>query len=340
VVASGAPGALVLFFGELRFELKSHETNLVVRAVAAMDGHRTLESIASETGLEHELLESLASFLIERDLAVDLTALEPDWISPAAFLEVCTSLFPIWRRSVFDESLWVRLASGAVPRSLLVGWLVENYHFIQGVNDRLALAVTECQDPKIRPVFAQHFVEEYDHGRFFLEALAALGVHTEDVKRSRPLPGTLAVLNQMRSAARRDYLEYAVCSGFLESTGEDQQGALAFLHKVQGGLADDFSGALEPLAVHVRLDDGLGHPDNFGKICSLLQPISASRASDAINAGFLLLETLKLWARDIERSYFSHGNGLRLDVHSYRPSAIAGRNVELEQFTEVEPWPV
>ncbi len=330
-------GSVMLVRGDLRYEFSGISSARLAQAFLSMDGLRGIVAVADMTGIDLDLLEQIVSFALERNLVVDLASDSTALVKPSEFLGVCRRLFPVWKRSLFEEDLWVGLASGSAPRQVFIGWLIESYHFIQGANDRLGLAVTHCPDPRIREVLAKHYVEEYDHGRFFLDSLAVVGAERQVVMQCRPLPATLAVLNHMRSAGRRDTLEYVVCSGFLESTGQDQKIALEFLDQVAKRYTPDQPEAIEPLIEHVKLDEEYGHPDNFETICSLLDPIPARRASAALTAGLLLAETLRLWSRDVQRSY-EGGSGFRLDLHSYRPSSIAGRPVSRDEFTEKVGW--
>jgi pyrroloquinoline quinone (PQQ) biosynthesis protein C len=322
-----APGddSLVLVRHGQRYEFSDGGDGAVARLVLALDGTTDLDAVAAEADIDLTAVERVADFLVERELAVELGAASPCTVVPSEFEAACRDRFAAWKRAVFDEPLWGRLADGAAPRSTFVGWLVECYHFIQGVNDRLALAVAQCTDPRLRPIFATHFVEEYDHARFLLDALDAAGVDPDTARGTRPLPGTLAVLHHMRHAARRSPLEYAVCSGFLESTGEDQRGAMGFLDQVAEAFSGGRRQVVAPLAAHVRLDEDYGHPDNFAAICARLDPIPVRQASDALAAGQLLAETLRRWCRDIEWWYEPGGDDprLRLD-HGRRPPRRSG----------------
>jgi len=182
----------------------------------------------------------------------------------------------------------------------------------------MSLAVAECTDPAVTPLFAHHYAEEYDHGDFFMRALESFGLSREVVLASRPLPSTLGVLNYMRLCARRDPLEYAICSGFLESTGTDRARAKEFIARLATNYAVPSSGSVGPLLDHLNLDEEYGHGDLFEAICDRTPPLTVDRASTVLTAGAALVDMLELWSTDIERTYAANGSVPRRSLHVYR----------------------
>jgi hypothetical protein len=306
---------------EYRFTGISGET--ICQVVARLDGIKAAFAIAAELGLPLKTVETLCERLIEFDLAVSMESSD-EAVSPQKFSSTCRFYFPRWKNRLFGHALWRQLATGEAARGQFIGWLLESYHFIEGVNDRLALAVAECYDVKIRPLFAHHYVEEYDHADFFINALNALGLDEASIISSRPLPGTLAILNFMRQCARRDPLQYAVCSGFLESTGSDRERARTFFAYVAKHYSPDTNDVVAPLVGHVQLDESYGHNNMMERIVERIGPVPIARASAALEAGALLVETLELWSTDIQRSYLQSPFTTRHTNTCYRP-LIPGR---------------
>lgn len=290
----------------------------ICKVVARLDGNRAASPIANELGLPLKTVETLCERLIEFDLAVSLESSDHA-VTPQKFSSTCRSYFPRWKNRLFSHALWQQLATGEATREQFIGWLLESYHFIEGVNDRLALAVAACDDLKIRPLFAHHYVEEYDHADFFINALNALGLDEATIFSSRPLPGTLAILNFMRQCARRDPLQYAVCSGFLESTGSDRERARTFFAYVAKNYSPDTNDVVTPLVDHVQLDECYGHNNLMETVVERIGPVPTARASAALQAGALLVETLELWSADIQRSYLQSPFTTRQTNTCYRP---------------------
>jgi hypothetical protein len=290
---------------------------------AYLDGRHSRSSAARALGASEALITNVAGLLVRHDLAVELTEALDEDISHEKFSAVCRRHFPVWKERLFGHQLWQRLCAGEASRPQFLGWLIESYHFIEGVNDRLALAVSECYDHRVRPLFARHFTEEYDHGHFFAKALAAFGYDERTVSSARPLPSTLAILHFMRQCARRDPLHYAVCSGFLESTGGDRLRARDFYARLAESYEADRPGAVKPLLDHVNLDEAYGHNNMMEAITERLVRIPIERASAALTAGALLVETLELWSTDILRTYDRPDFIPRTGPAQYRPASAA-----------------
>lgn len=269
----------------------------------AMDGSRTLAEIGEIAGCTTEQLCGALAPLVD----AQMLRLHSDPAAPlvaAAFAALCRSAFPDWKNRLFLHPLWRSLAEGTASRNVFLGWLVESYHFIEGVTQRLPMCICSCWDPRMRAHFVRHYSEEYDHRRFFLKSLAAAGL--DDVESRTALPGTRAVLTCMREAARRDPLAYAACSAFLESTGADRNGARSFFERVAQHYDSPGTPIVSPMVDHVGLDESYGHDGFIEKICKEIDTVCRERADAALGAAWLLLETLEFWSQDILDHYSTH----------------------------------
>ena len=204
---------------DTQYQLKGIDPSILKAVVARLDGRRSLADIASDGSISIILVLAIVQKLADLGLVVDLRNAPGGDIPPGRLSAMCRQLFPRWKERLFSHRLWQMLATGEAAPSQFAGWLLESYHFIEGVNVRLPMVIAECADVRVRHHFVRHYGEEYDHHHFFMQSLNALGVDSRTVQASRPLPGTLAVLNWMRYCGRQDPLYYAACSGFLESTG-------------------------------------------------------------------------------------------------------------------------
>lgn len=295
-----------------------------------LDGLVSLEQacVASGLHLDHAatLIECLSEYDMLRPAAPVLV--ECDRLSGARFAELCRACIGPWKRRVFDHSLWRALASGTAPRSVFEGWLLENFHLIEGVTLRLGAAVAHCADDAMRRHFIKHFTEEYDHCEFFRRSLRVLGVSDESLLRSEPLTVTRAVIDWMRDASHHDPLCYAVCSAFLESTGADRQSATEFYARLSQAYEPR---AVKPMAAHASLDEQYGHVGFLEKICAEIDGIDVARADRALRTLWGFVETLTLWSTVIERHYAdgrplfpgADGTGRPVRVYGGRWLAVA-----------------
>lgn len=287
------------------FTVSGPPPSRLLQAIASMNGLQDLDVVGRQSGLHIDTIRSTVKCLTDIGVLRHGQSAPRECLSPDEFSRLCRRLYGQWKQRLFSHPLWVGLADGSLPRPVFVGWVVESWWFIEGVIDRLPMAIANTEDPAIRAVFSQHFAEEWDHFTFFERALDALGITANMRANARPLPSTQAVQNLTRSAARRDPLRYAACSGFLESTGTDRTAARLFFDLVGKCYDGTERRAVRPMMDHVTLDEKYGHGGFVEKVVNEIQEIEWERAHAAIRDAYALVETLEMWSTDILRHYQS-----------------------------------
>ena len=153
-----------------------------------------------------------------------------------------------------------------------------------------------------------------------MKGLRCFGFEEDFVITALPLPGTLAVVNCMREAARRDPLHYAACSGFLESTGEDRAAGRRFFELLITHYCSANPGVVNPMREHLDLDEAYGHSGVLEDMGPELGCLTSERIVGALQSVIELVETLELWATDIFESYEHEDSIRRRKVRLYRPA--------------------
>jgi len=292
-------GVTVLENDDARIEVEGVPAREVRRLLSHLGGGRPLDGF---TGIAPDGVRAITAALVEAGLARE--AGDPhQLVDVDRFTALARELYPRWKARLFGQGLWKSLVDGTASFTQFAGWLLENYHFIEGVNDRLGSATAYAQNREARRHFARHYREEFDHGGFFLEALLQLGIRRQDAGNSLPLPTTLAVLHHMRRCARNDSLQYAACSAFLESTGGDRGSARAFFDAITRNYAPNRPQIVAPLVAHLDLDEDYGHNGVLERVAPMLAPITVQRAGAALEAARALVELLELWSADIAAHY-------------------------------------
>lgn len=298
LLSIGADGNdLVIESEEERFRFSNVSLEAAARLLNRIDGSRSPSEIL------HRHTTHDAAFLqciFETGLAIERPT---DSILPGN--EIATQLeaaFEVWNRRLFSHRLWQQLAGGTASYELVLGWLVETYHFIRGANARLPYAVAQCLPGRQRNILVEHFAEEYDHDKLFVQSLACFGINEPDVRSMRPLPGTQAVIDWMRAAARLDVLAYAACSGLLESTGSDAVAAQRFYDALEAHYS--FApGFIAPMRRHIELDKGFGHGHVMRDLFETEGEIELKRADLVAQTAHGFVETLEEWFFDILSHY-------------------------------------
>lgn len=271
-----------------------------------MDGRDAIHVLSARHAYDEVDIRLLSSQLTDAGIARMAAQPPAKFLEPQEFARICRNVFPEWKRKIFTSDFWHNLTQGKLPKSAFAGWLLENFHFIEGATKRLSLVTASIRENKeIRELFSQHFIEEYNHYSFFLKSLKRLGFTKEQILQHRPLPSTSAIISHMRECGRRDVISYAACSAFLESTGGDRKEGMVFYDALTEHYDPEGAGIIRPLVDHAFLDEEYGHNDWLEKVCACLPSLDKERADSAIASAETLVETLALWTHDMERHYSS-----------------------------------
>ncbi|WP_338847252.1 iron-containing redox enzyme family protein [Massilia sp. W12] len=284
----------------------------------AMNGNEELEKLIHDHAMAPEATKAIIRDLQRLDLIKVLDKPCQLTISPSDFAAACRNIFPIWKKNVFHHDFWVRLTDGSASRTEFMGWLLENFYFIEGATIRLSAVSAACKHKKMRQHFSKHFTEEYNHHHFFMKALKLAGMTEQQVRQHNPLPSTMAIMNHMRECARRDPISYAACSAFLESTGENRVSSMQFFDLLSKHFDTDKIGIIKPLVDHAHLDEDYGHNDWLEKICAELPVLEMERANQALQSARTLVEHLSAWSDDMQKHYGAKTLEEALRPHSFR----------------------
>lgn len=223
------------------------------------------------------------------------------------YTEVFAPKLEAWLGEAFSHPFWERMLQNRGSARLFTGWLFELFHFTKNANRHMPLAVSTCQNKRVKTLLAKHYEEEWNHYFFFIRALAPLGYSKEQVLNSSPLPMTVEMANFMRQAAREHTLCYAVCSAVLEGTTVNRDDYNPFYEKC-GELYSIPKEAIKPIYDHLDLDVQYGHSNLFQDVCNNYTELSTSDMNRILTYGRQMVEHIWLWTDNIEKYYDSPQN--------------------------------
>ncbi|WBF47134.1 iron-containing redox enzyme family protein [Serratia rubidaea] len=298
------PAAVKIVANDADITIATANPRTLKNLLLDMDGENTISLLAAKHRYDEQDVHALSWQLADAGVARVETAPVAQTLDPQDLAKVCRTLFPQWKKQVFTLDFWHDLTSGRLSKSAFAGWLLENFYFIEGATKRLSLVTAAAnENKKIRALFSQHFIEEYNHHLFFMKALKRLGFTKKQVLNHQPLPSTQAIITHMRECGRRDAISYAACSAFLESTGGDRKDGMVFYNALIQHYDPENSGIVQPLIEHAYLDEEYGHNDWLEKVCACIPTLDRTRADDAIKSAAMLVETLRLWTHDMQAHY-------------------------------------
>ncbi|MDP8927418.1 MAG: iron-containing redox enzyme family protein [Actinomycetota bacterium] len=250
-------------------------TALLEGLVTRFDGRRCLDDLASElkasAGQAAMVLQPLWNEGLLLDLAAALNAETVDEFV-ASYFEECR----FWNRELFAQPFWEKLLGGEASREAVLGWGVEFYHYVEAANEHMAMSVASSRPRgRVTRLLAEHYVEEYDHARYFLKGLEESGLDAGAVIDAPPLPATRGLINFLTELAAADTIAYTGAFGIMQANKDaekqDIQRFFDFLVDSYPYAAPMFEGFRE----HAILDLELEHQT------ILLEKII--RATDLVN---------------------------------------------------------
>ena len=224
-----------------------------------VDGTHRLDALVQRSASPGEL-RAVLSVLRDEGLVLDAAATEEaasmkDWL--VAYVEECR----FWSRELFAQPFWQKVLSGQASQSLILGWGLEFFHYVESANEHMAMAVAQCRtDGELRRWLADHYADEYNHGAIFLQGLAASGLERQQVQAAPPLASTRALIDFLTELAGSDVQAYLGAFGVMQSSREGM--TRQSLGEFYGLLSRHYpfaSGMFSAFERHAALDVGLQH---------------------------------------------------------------------------------
>lgn len=189
-----------------------------LRALALLqmcDGLHDLQAIAASLDWPSQRVSTLATALYARGIVEDGAQLDVDALLGQEHLVA-------WGRTLRARmSAEVDLLGPRPHRRLLLGSLVETYHYVSSASLHIGAAVAHAPSKRTRAGLAKLFADEWKHGCDLRGGLLVAGLEPDLVEASEPLPGTRAVIHYLYALASKDLLSYGVCAAINESPRSD-----------------------------------------------------------------------------------------------------------------------
>jgi hypothetical protein len=244
------------------------------------DGRHSIGEIVARSGADEESVRQIAEVFHELGLLHRATPM--DFIPGSVFLEQVQSSCQMWGRQIGYHQLFAGLEEGSVRKELLLGLVLETYHYVKSAPKHIATAIAHCDDERIVPLLSRYFTEEYNHAGMMLLALKRMGLRKEHILDANPMIGTWSLVNNLCEIARQDTLAYLACTTLFEARAEDFEAGSAGLRAaaVRLGFTEE---SVEPLITHMRIDVEAGHVGLLEEAIEAFGRIPADRAHRAVD---------------------------------------------------------
>jgi len=233
------------------------DAEYLARVLPLLDGNRTLEHIALASGLDLEAIRAIVEPLYCEALLGERTDVP---IPSLLVYDHARNCGPLWHAlSTWRDPLPELITSGRADAGLVLGLLIEEWHYVASNPVHASTAVLSARSPRLRHLWAEFAAEDYQHGDW-LESGLACALPPHELRWCRPLPGTAALCNQMRAVAEANQLGYAACLALCkqsnDSVGAEFQSEYYARLKALKVLPDE---VVEPYQRHTLTDIQAGH---------------------------------------------------------------------------------
>lgn len=232
------------------------------------------------------------------DASLDVGHLGPV-IEPDAMTVLMNEQYAAASEFVYGHPVWGRIRSG--DRNALHAYLLETRHYLAAASARMAPSIArQIGLGPVNLLLSRHLLEEWDHAKFFSDALAAIGCRRDLLPAVRPLPATLEWLHATRTLAYGSGLNAAMCSGFMEFSSTEAD-AVAAWHDMLVSTGLLLPEANRAILRHVDTDVAFGHADNWKHVLRARGPIVPDEAASALNAVATLAEAIYRWLSSLDQ---------------------------------------
>src|SRR5215470_4547920 len=182
-----------------------------------------------------------------------------------------------WLVAIDGHELWTELAEGPTS-ALVVGYMLENRHYVASIWQHTGAAIAACGDPVVRAQLVHHLDEEFDHAALFrggIEPYLRENYPGVPFDALRPLSTTIAFTGALRGLAQRDWQGYVLALGFLQlslrmgADGTPDQRHTGFYERLLAALPQA-SPLILAMRRHDEEDSKLGHGSDTREMLTTL----------------------------------------------------------------------
>lgn len=304
-------GPMLMIVGDQHFEIEQHGSDLesFLNLKRYFDGRHTIADMARITGVAEDDARAIVASFEEQGLLRDADATIGN-IPADVFVKQIGVSTGMWSEQIGYHRLWSGLENQDFRREVLLGLVIETYHYINSASRHIGTAIAHCSDPDWQHLLSAYLADEYDHARLARESLVRMGLPEEQVLGAHPLIGTWSLVNNLCEIARNDTLGYLACTKLFEARGAESLEGGQTLRRLAAayGYPED---CLDPLVSHVEADVVADHTGLLEQALAGRDAIEVARAHTAVNN-----------LHDLKHSYDQYSDNIIYyysDVSNYIP---------------------
>ena len=294
-----------LIVSHSKFDVPVDEAREFLEIRSFCTGHNSLESVSSKSGVSLARVEAIIGSMSEaRILHLPFESLND--LSIADVRSVILSACQLWSEQLRDHNISVEIVNGELPRRVVIGWLLETYHYIKAFPKALAYA-SEHAEGELKDVIIKYAEQEKGHEAFIAACLENLGLSIEEIEASIPLVSTRAIDLLMKEMFALEPCTVLMVARLVEAYEIEEDSIDHFKTLLENKYQIDGS-AVDPLFAHARIDEEMGHAKLLEENLHLLEFRDINHVHDVINKLHDFKHAIDLQGLEIKDYYSKTGN--------------------------------
>lgn len=287
------------------FEVPTQEAQTFLKMRRYCTGHNSVDAIIGKSRLNADCVRDILDSLAKADI------FRPPYrgfheMSDEERRSVLFDACRIWAEQMAETTLAVEIRSGDVPRSVVVGWLLETYHYIKTFPETIAYAARHA-DGQLREVLEAYASQERGHEAYVVRCLRALGFGDAEIDGSIPLVSTRLIDLLMRELFARTPMAALLVAAIVEADDLSDDEADSFRSAVARNYGFD-ADTLLPLQEHMMIDARLGHAELARRNAHLITVRDEDELHHLVNALHDIKHAFDLQKLEIMEYYSKSGN--------------------------------
>lgn len=290
----------VLITTDGMFSVPTSEATTFMRLRSHCTGHNSVASIAERSGVPVQKVDEILAALADIGLVIESPpAVEPPPLDRVreTLLEICR----IWSDELKEGYIANELPDGDLPKTVLMGWMLEMYHYIRDFPYAIEHGARFAQG-RLREVLDRYAGEERGHEEFVLRTLMNMGLRREEIERSHPLPSTRLVGFLMRELFELEPAAVLMMAALVEAQEFETDDVAAFSAVLESRF-DLPRGAMAPYFQHQKIDSDLGHCDLLQDNIELFTVTEPAKLDAVVNRLHDLKHAFELQGVEIKSYY-------------------------------------
>lgn len=280
------------------FEVPTPEVLEFLKIRTHFSGAATVADIAGRSGVEKQRIIEIAKSLKEASLFQEpALGLEPEVVRARI-----QSIVGIWAKELKEQYVANKLLVEPYTKNVLIGWLLEMYHYIRDFPAAIQHAADKCTDLSIKSIIQEYASQERGHEEFVVQSLQNLGLSEEEIRNSHPFPSTQLIGFLMRKLFDASPTMVFAMALLVESQEFEESN----IDQFKTMLSQKFQIPLETLApyfLHQKIDNEMGHGQLLEKHLDLIDVSKQEVVDSALNILHDLKHAFELQSAEIVSYY-------------------------------------